>query len=111
MDQDALVRLTLPGYNNVSISLSDKLPDIVDPVPLVGRELASDAPGSCVIVAWTVVAIAAYSSGIVFAGAGNSEASCHSSSWSGSMAPITLGNSEWAWVPKARIQHFREMSS
>jgi len=71
MCQGALVRLTLPGYNNFSLSLSDKLPDIID--PMAGGEPASDALGSCAIVAWTVVAIAASSSGIVFAGAGVGE--------------------------------------
>jgi hypothetical protein len=71
MDQDALVRLTLPGYNN-SLYLSDKLLDIIGPA--VGGELASNAPGSCVVDAWTAVAIAASSSGIVFAGAGDGEA-------------------------------------
>ena len=70
MDQDALVRLTLPGYNNFSLSLSDKLPDID---PAASGELASDVPGSFVVVAWTVVAISASSSGIVFAGAGDGE--------------------------------------
>lgn len=70
MDQDALVRLTLPGYNNFSLSLSDKLPDID---PGAGGELASEVPGSFVVFAWTVVAIAASSSGIVLAGAGEGE--------------------------------------
>lgn len=70
MDQNALVRLTLPGYNNFSLSLSDKLPDIE---PTAGGELASDPLGSSVVVARTVVAIAASSSGIVFAGAGDGE--------------------------------------
>jgi len=72
MYQGALVRLILPGYNNFSLSLSDKLPDIVD--PMAGGEPTSDALGSCAVATWTVVAIAASSSGIVFAGAGDGEA-------------------------------------
>jgi hypothetical protein len=63
--------LTLPGYNNFSLSLSDKLPDID---PTAGEELACDALGASVVDVWTVVAIAASSSGIVFAGAGDGEA-------------------------------------
>jgi hypothetical protein len=63
---DILVRVTRPGYNNFSLSLSDKLPVIVDPA--AGEGLASE-----VLNPWRVVAISASSNGIVLAGIGAGE--------------------------------------
>ena len=78
--QDVLVRVTLPGYNNFSLSLSDKLPVIGDPT-------AGEGPTRDALDTWRVVAISASSNGIVLTGTGAGEPGV-----APELVPLNVGN-------------------